>query len=79
MTIWAAEGKACGEFLLVYLLIEPDFGARANARNELKRTFLGYNFVGYEIITKFAPEFIPHLRKGNRKTQALKLCVFCFL
>ena len=26
----------------------------------------------------FATEFISHLRKGNRKTQASKFCVFCF-
>ena len=35
-------------------------------------------FVITKIITNFASEFIPHLRKGNRRTQASKLCVFCF-
>ena len=35
-------------------------------------------FAGKEKICTFAVEFIPHSREGNRKTQALKLCVFCF-
>ena len=40
--------------------------------------FIRYYFVVCKINHNFAPEFIPHLREGNRKTQALKLCVFCF-
>ena len=35
-------------------------------------------FAGKEKICTFAVEFIPHSREGNRKTQALMLCVFCF-
>ena len=36
-------------------------------------------FAGKEKICTFAVEFIPHSREGNRKTQALMLCVFCFI
>lgn len=60
------------------VIIGADCSATNNAPDKLKSSFLRYNFVGCEIITNFAPEFIPHLRKGNRKTQALMLCVFCF-
>ena len=37
------------------------------------------NICFLNIICIFATEFISHLREGNRRTQALMLCVFCFL
>ena len=59
---------------IVYIILPKSIRNRASSS-----IFLRQNFVDSKIRIIFAYEFIPHLREGNRKTQAIEALRFLLL